>query len=238
MNGKKTKKRAAAAAAAVIAAAGTVVGGSFDSPMDLMNADGGLYASDTAAELNIDEDSGAVDGGEERTRRGRIRRLAAALPAGVRALVGVPLWCVGWLVITLVSGLWSVVVSPLVGTALKWLLAAAIMLALLLVMLKIVFPDMPLSRLFNKKSVLTALLGVAVVGVLDALLGIFLPDERSVLELVRFFGTMTVFTLSALPLISGEVKRRREAAGEESREDKDKRLRRQALELARSVERK
>ena len=35
----KTKKRAAATAAAVIAAAGTVLGGSFDSPADLLDDD-------------------------------------------------------------------------------------------------------------------------------------------------------------------------------------------------------
>ena len=118
---------------------------------------------------------------------------------------------------------------------LKWALAAAVMLALLLVMLKIVFPDMPLKKIFNKKSILTALIGIAAVGVLDAALRFFLPERKTAAELLRFFGTLTVFTLSAIPMISAEVKRRREIKEKEDEADREERLRRYALEMVDSA---
>lgn len=235
----KTKKRAAATAAAVIAAAGTVLGGSFDSPADLLDDDD-VFSSGPIVEYAVNDDDGA-DGGDdaeearERSGRSRVRRFVKSMPVGVRAVVGVPLWCVGWLIITLVSGLWGAVLSPVLGTVLKWVLAAGIMLALLLVMLKIVFPDMPIRKIFNKKSILTALIGIAVIGVLDAALRFFLPEQKTAAELLRFFGTLTVFTLSAIPLISAEVKRRRELREKEDEADREERLRRYALELADSA---
>lgn len=236
----KTKKRAAATAAAVIAAAGTVIGGSFDSPTDLLDDDEDMLSASPIVEYALNDDGAADDGddaeeADERSRRGRVRRFVKSMPVGVRAVVGVPLWCVGWLIITLVSGLWGAVLSPVLGTVLKWVLAAGIMLAVLLGMLKIVFPDMPIKKIFNKKSILTALIGIAAIGVLDAALRFFLPEQKTAAELLRFFGTMAVFTLSAIPLISAEVKRRREIKEKEDEEAREQRLRRYALELADSA---
>ncbi len=234
----KTKKRAAATAAAVIAAAGTVLGGSFDSPADLLDDDE-LLSSNPIVEYAFNDDDGAdgddAEEADEHSRKGRVRRIVKSMPVGVRAVVGVPLWCVGWLIIALVSTLWGAVLSPVLGTVLKWVLAAGIMLAVLLVMLKIVFPDMPIKKIFNKKSVLTALIGIAAIGVLDAVLRFFLPERKTAAELLRFFGTMAVFTLSAIPLISAEVKRRREIKEKEDEEDREQYLRRYALELADSA---
>lgn len=236
----KTKKRAAATAAAVIAAAGTVLGGSFDSPADLLEDDDELFSASPIVEYALNDDDAADDGddaeeADERSRRGRVRRIVKSMPVGVRAVVGVPLWCVGWLIITLVSGLWGAVLSPVLGTVLKWVLAAGIMLAVLLAMLKIAFPDMPIKKIFNKKSILTALIGIAAIGVLDAALRFFLPEQKTAAELLRFFGTMAVFTLSAIPLISAEVNRRREIKEKEDEEAREQRLRRYALELADSA---
>lgn len=236
----KTKKRAAATAAAVIAAAGTVIGGSFDSPADLLDDDEDMLSASPIIEYTMDDDGAANDGddaeeADERSRRGRVRRFVKSMPVGVRAVVGVPLWCVGWLIITLVSALWGAVLSPVLGTVLKWVLTAGIMLAVLLVMLKIVFPDMPIKKIFNKKSILTALIGIAVIGGLDAALRFFLPEQRTAAELLRFFGTMAVFTLSAIPLLSAEVKRRREIKEKEDEEAREQRLRRYARELADSA---
>ena len=234
----KTKKRAAATAAAVIAAAGTVLGGSLDSPADLMDDDDAMIPAQTAKYAADDEcDGGGDDAGEpeKRSLRRRVRRLVQTLPAGVRAAVGVPLWCVGWLVITAVSALWSAVLSPVAGTVLRCAATAGIMLAVLFAMMKIVFPDMPVKRIFNRRSILTALLGTAAVGAVDALMCVFLPEKRTAAELVRFFGSLAVFTLSALPLISAEVERMRAESAREEEEDREEYLRRLALEIADSA---
>lgn len=230
----KTKKRAAATAAAVIAAAGTVLGGSFDSPADLMDDDDEMIPVQTAEYAADDEcDAGGDDAGEPEKRS--LRRLVQTLPAGVRAAVGVPLWCVGWLVITAASALWSAVLSPVAGTVLRCAATAGIMLAVIFAMMKIVFPDMPVKRIFNRRSILTALFGTAAVGAADALMCIFLPEERTAAELVRFFGSLAVFTLSALPLISAEVERMRAERVREEEEDREEYLRRLALEIADSA---
>lgn len=237
----KTKKRAAATAAAVIAAAGTVLGGSFDSPADLMDDDDAMIPAQTAqtAEYAADDecDGGGDDAGEpeKRSLRRRVRRLVQTLPAGVRAAVGVPLWCVGWLVITAVSALWSAVLSPVADMVLRCAATAGIMLAVIFAMMKIVFPDMPVKRIFNRRSILTALFGTAAVGAADALMCVFLPEERTAAELVRFFGSLAVFTLSALPLISAEVERIRAERVREEEEDREEYLRRLALEIADSA---
>lgn len=230
----KTKKRAAATAAAVIAAAGTVLGGSFDSPADLMDDDDAMIPVQTA-EYAADDEFDDTGEPEKRSLRRRVRRLVQTLPAGVRAAVGVPLWCVGWLIITAVSALWSAVLSPVSGAVLRCAATAGIMLAVIFAMMKTVFPDMPVKRIFNRRGILTALFGTAAVGAADALMCVFLPEERTAAELVRFFGSLAVFTLSALPLISAEVERMRAERAREEKEDSEEYLRRLALEIADSA---
>ncbi len=72
-------------------------------------------------------------------------------------------------------------------------------------------------------------------GAADALMCVFMPEERTAAELVRFFGSLAVFTLSALPLISAEVERMRAERVREEEEDSEEYLRRLALEIADSA---
>ncbi len=64
---------------------------------------------------------------------------------------------------------------------------------------------------------------------------VFLPEKLTAAELVRFFGSLAVFTLSALPLISAEVERMRAESAREEEEDREEYLRRLALEIADSA---
>ena len=89
------KKTASAAALAAAAAAGMVTGALFDTPADL------LGEPDAVVETQADDDdTGALDDEErQKTPAQRLRQWILALPAAVRMLVGVPLWCLGWVLL-------------------------------------------------------------------------------------------------------------------------------------------
>ena len=88
------KKAAAAAAVAVAAAAGMVTGTVFDNPTDLMQ--------EPAAVVSAQGEDDDCTAPEERQKgpSARIREWVLSLPAAVRMLVGVPLWCLGWVLRT------------------------------------------------------------------------------------------------------------------------------------------
>ena len=195
--------KATATAVAAVAAAGVLVGGAFASPDDILQdgpdalvqtVDMGLAP---AAQVDDDGGAGADEGDEEtgteqskRGLRAGVRRLVLSAPVGVRALVAVPLWCVGTALIALASALWTAVLSPAASTVLGWLAVALMVLAVFTLAVKTVFPDMPLKKILNRRSILTIVLLCVGFGALDCLLPLFWDGYEQVSRIVKVVGSM------------------------------------------------
>ena len=205
---KKIKKHAQRAVVASVASASILVGGIFTSPSDLMNADGSTPTAViemTAADEAIAEDNGgdaeAVIDERRKGLRARMRLWIMQLPPWLRAMVGVPLWGLGWLLISTVSALWAGVLSPVAGGILKFLCIAGLCTAVLCAVLKAAFPNLPLKEILNKRCVSTLLIGLGLVGIAGWALGVFYPEGQELAELVRWLGALAVLTVSAVPAI-------------------------------------
>ena len=137
----KMKNKGAAATAATIAAAGLLVGGSFESPADILKNDDAALApppivETLAAEAEPDgdgaEDEDAAAEEDKQRKKGvraRTRDLVLRMPLALRACVAVPLWCVGWALIWIFSLLWTGLLSPVGGAIAKWVVIALMLLA-------------------------------------------------------------------------------------------------------------
>ena len=202
----KKKKNAggtvAATAVAAVTAAGVLVGGAYASPDDLMHDGpqpvvqtlvtdspqlddgGGADADDGVSEEETDSEE------EKRGVHNGVRRLVRAAPAKVRALVAVPLWAIGTGVTALASALWSSVLSPAAAQVLSWL-GVALMAALVFTLaVKTAFPDLPLKKILNRRSLLC--IGVLCLfwGIADAALPLFWDDYRKLSAAVRIVGSL------------------------------------------------
>ena len=156
------KKTAAAAALAAAAAAGMVTGALFDSPADLQAEPG------TVVETQADDDDAVAPDDEERQRTPvqRLRQWVLSLPSAVRMLVGVPLWCLGWVLLTGLSTLWMGA-SPLLAHVAGWLCLAVILLAVFALTVKAAFPDIPFRRILRPRNVLFLLLTTLLLAAAD-----------------------------------------------------------------------
>lgn len=156
------KKAAAAAAVTVAAAAGMVTGTVFDSPADLMGEPAAIVSVQT------DEDDGTVS--QEERQKGpaaRIREWVLSLPAAVRILVGIPLWVLGWVLLTGLSTLWASALTPLLSRVLGWFCLALLLVAVFACSVKAAFPDVPLRKILRPRNVLFLLGMTAVLVVAD-----------------------------------------------------------------------
>ena len=196
MSAKKNWKRKAAVGATCAAVAGGIlVGGTFDSPADLLNDDGGITISAQA------DDDGAADSDEERRVKGSpLRRWILRLPIGVRACVCVPLWCIGWALTALAGLLYQAALTPVGGTILSWILAAAMVLGVFCLTAKAMFPDIPLKKLLRPRHFLLILGGMAILGIADTVLPYFWTDYPALSRLVRMLGSALLAGLGALSL--------------------------------------
>lgn len=157
------RKKAAVAAVTTAAAAGMVTGALFDTPAELMNAP----EPDAVVEVLSDDGDGA---GAEETRRStpasRLRNWVWSLPAAVRLLVGVPLWALGWVLLSALSLLWGGA-APVAERFLSWLCLSLVLLAVFAVSVKAALPALPLKKILRPGTVAFILAAALALGLAD-----------------------------------------------------------------------
>ena len=233
----KMKNKGAATAAATVAAAGVLIGGSFDAPADILKDNDSALAPPPIVEtLNAEIDPGDGDTGdedavaeeeEEEKKKGGVRQktreFVLRLPLAVRACVAVPLWCVGWALISAASLLWAGVLSPVGAAIAKWVMIALMILAALAVTVKTVFPKTPLKKIFNKYTLLWVLGGSTAFCIADVVLQRFYPDMPRLFDIARAVASAALLTAALIPVLKHEKKERdrRRQEEEEAREKEE-----------------
>jgi len=158
------KKAAAAAAVTVAAAAGVITSSLFDTPADLLADPSPQPVVQQLADG--DEDAGAPE--ERRTSPVfRLRQWVLALPAAVRMLVGIPLWALGWVLMTGLSALWSSALGPVAERLAAWICLGAIVLAVFSLSVKAAFPHLPFRKILRKRTVALLLFATLVIAAAD-----------------------------------------------------------------------
>lgn len=206
---KNWKKKTAVGMVAAATSASVLVGGAFDSPADLLAPDGDgdddsptpIVETLTAQMPDAADDGGDGDDGEgdEEERRARFpaaRRWIQSLPLGVRALVGVPLWCLGWALTSALGLLAQAAVTPLGGKILAWVLAAGAALLVFALAAKALFPNTPLKKLLRPRNLLLVAGGMALLGAADTLLTVFWKDYPPIGQAVRLLGGAALIALA------------------------------------------
>ena len=199
----KKKKSAggtvAATAVAAATAAGMLVGGAYASPDELMNDGPAPVVQTIVADSPQLDDLGADDGvseeeaGSDEEKRGAysgVRRLMRAAPAGVRALVGVPLWALGTAASLLLSTLWASVLSPAAARLLSWVGIALLAALVFALAVKTAFPELPLKKILNWRSLLGIGILCLVCALADAALPLFWADYQKLSATVRIVGSL------------------------------------------------
>ena len=149
----KRKDKAARAAAVTVAATGIVTGTLFDTPSELLPD---LTQDATVEEILDDGDDGSAISQNEKKRSGvqqRMRTWVLSLPAAVRMLVVLPLWAVGWVIMSGVSALVGTVAAPM-ARIISWLCLSLILLAVFGFSVKAAFPKLPVRKILRPRNLL------------------------------------------------------------------------------------
>lgn len=212
-------KRAGASAVAALTALGVLLGGSFDSPAELLGPDklsAPLVAGDTLLS-NDSQDDGSDDGavpGEEKKKgaRSRFRQRVLALPLWLRGSVLLPLWGLGWVLLSAFSLLWQPLLSPLASALLNCLCVALVLLAVVLMTVKAAFPDLPLKKLVTRRNIYSVFFCALAFGAAGALMQIFMPEYDRLRDIAEGVTMLLAVIVCAVPILRREQRRRTAAA--------------------------
>ena len=204
-------KAAAAAVAAVISASGTAVEASFDNPADILQTNAPDPKVQDIGDDGQAPDSAVQDEDKAKTQAkaggGVFREWILGLPMAVRALVVVPLWAVGSLIV--IGGhLLFTALSPVLHLILSFLLMALVIAAAFTVTAKALFPDLPLRKILNRHSIKWILIGTAVAFAADLVLKATWADYASFRAMVTAGLILLVLIALVVWFVRRENRRR------------------------------
>ena len=215
------KKAVAATLAAMISATGAATEASFDDPADLLQNNKPephvqyIDATDDAT----DDDDSAQDEEKQKVqnkRGGVFREKILELPVAVRAILILPQWIVGNVVVWAGNMLFAGL-SPVLNWALGFVVMALVIMAIFTITAKILFPDLPLRKILNRHTFKWVLIVSLAASAADLLLGVFWTGYTRYKTLV--IAVLTLVAAGSLVFwFSRRERRRRAKAAEEGKD--------------------
>ena len=161
---KRIGRKVAGAAMAFTAAAGVFVSSLFGSPNDLLADPAANEPPAIVMEIGSDEDAEEEQEVQEEKEEkkgffARIRAMILHLPLFVRVMIGLPLWALGWGITQAFAALWKLFLGPALARIMTFLILALVLLAVMVILLKLIFPDLPLKEILSRANILIILIG-------------------------------------------------------------------------------
>ena len=205
---KKALKRAGQAAAGAALAVSLFFGGLFSSPKQIVSPETASpkQAVVQTAELPPEPEFFAKEDAEPERKRSFKERVAERiqkLPAVIRILFVLPAWAVGFGIMWVVSTIGTLMNVPILGAVIKWIVGAAVVLGLILLAERLLFPDVPVKKLVSKQNLTALGICAAVIAAAGALGGHFWKDKQYITALIDV-GAVAVYTVFLLIFTRGK----------------------------------
>ena len=191
---EKGKRKIAVVLSAAVASAGLFLASAFSSPTDLLEN----------LRNNEDEHNATVEIAKMEYKK---QSFIEQIPFLIRACVALPLWLIGTLLLKLISGLVKLVLSPVISFILSLLLIFFMLLGIILLVLKLLFPDKSIKELLSKKVIITTFIGSLIIKIVDAILKHIWTNYNDYRFLIIFILGLLTISIVIIPIL---IKKSRE----------------------------
>ena len=191
---EKGKRKFAVVLSAAVASAGLFLASAFSSPTDLLQN----------LRNNEDEHNATVEIAKMEYKK---QSFIEQIPFLIRACVALPLWLIGTLLLKLISGLVKLVLSPVISFILSLLLIFFMLLGIILLVLKLLFPDKSIKELLSKKVIITTFIGSLIIKIVDVILKHTWTNYNNYRFLIIFILGLLTISIVIIPIL---IKKSRE----------------------------
>lgn len=186
----KTKKNFFATFIASIAGIGILLTSAFNSPEEVINDDLNENKVIVKAEVKNRQKQSFVD----------------RIPLFLRAIIGVPLWILGNLLIKFVDKLAKLTLMPFLNFLLIWLLLFLIILLIIVLCIKILFPEIPFRKILNKKLILNVTIGTFIISIINVVMPLIFNNYIDYKYTVIFILGLILIIMNILPFVREKSK--------------------------------
>ena len=138
----------------------------------------------------------------------RLKKLIYRIPVKIRTIFFVPLWAIGHILISLLEILFQNIFIPIVSQIGGFLVETVIILLVAAICIKIMFPDMPWSKIFSRKFILSVLIGSLVIRIVDLVLPHFIDNYKTYRMIIKFVIGLIATGIILKPFIKKKLENR------------------------------
>lgn len=200
----KKRKQIEKGIVAGLTSASVLLGGTFDSPQDLINND--KYKPEAVIEKVLNDDEDKQEAKQKNTLKEKFRNLVYKVPVKIRTYLFVPLWFLGTFLISLTDLLVKVVLAPASHIIINFILHVLIILGIVVICIKVLFPDLPLSKILNKRTLIMVIIGSMLLSLCD----IFMPMVWDKYKLYRNISKLVLGLVVILIILKPFIKKKLE----------------------------
>ena len=200
----KNRKKIALSLIASLTSVSVLLGGVFDSSQDLLKD----YPQTPKAVIETIDDYTRDDleeANEKESYRQKLKKLIYKIPAKVRVVFFLPLWILGSLIIASADFLFKTLIAPFASLIISFLLQTLLLFLIIGICIKIMFPDLPWSKIFNKKLFLSVLFGSIFMSACDLIVPHFWKDYSFYRNISRFVLGLIVILIILKPFIKKKL---------------------------------
>lgn len=135
----------------------------------------------------------------------KLRLMIYKIPVRIRAILFLPLWLLGSTILWGFDLLAKTLIIPFAHLILGFIIQTLLLFALIGICIKILFPDLPWSKIFSKKLFLSVLLGSIFMSACDLIIPRFWSDYTFYRNLSRFILGLIVILIILKPFIKKKL---------------------------------
>jgi hypothetical protein len=134
-----------------------------------------------------------------------LKNLIYRIPVKIRTFFLVPLWGLGSVLIYLSELLFQTLIAPTLLNLLSFIVQTLLLLLVIGVCIKILFPDLPWSKIFSRKTILAVFIGSIIMSLCDYIIPYFWKDYTFYRNLLRFISGLIVAAVILKPFIKKKL---------------------------------
>ena len=185
-NKEEKKKKIKKGIFATITSASVLIGGTFDNPEDILKPlEKPIKPVSEVADFDQDL---FEDLYKKNNSKDAFKNLIYKIPLKIRMYVCVPLWFLGTGIISLLEFILKTLLLPVTHIILNFLIHTLIVMLVVGICIKLLFPNLPLSKIFNKRTLLFVFIGSICMSLLD----IFMPVVWEKYKLYKFISKLFI----------------------------------------------
>lgn len=207
MENKRNRKKFGLGIAAGLASLSVLVGSVFDSSMDLLEEMSQDPKAVTETIKDLSKDSLEKRSLKQKTRA-KIINVIYKIPVKIRAVLFLPLWLLGNTILLAAEVLYKTLLAPIGSLILGFVLQTLLLLGIVGICIKIMFPDLPWSKIFSKKLILLVIAGSLFMSACDFVMPMIWEKYTLYRRLSKLIIGLIVILIILRPFIRKKLKNR------------------------------